>query len=115
MQEVCSITAKLHIYSHSIKRPYLTFEVRKYVGMKSVFWSRLSFESLLPFLDTIFSHIKETGSAVKLCQNLSQLTFVVFCLSGFMDDEIFLELVNNLNAQYPDADLDGIDKADGEC
>ena len=32
-----------------------------------------------------------------------------------MDDEIFLELVNNLNAQYPDADLDGIDKADGEC
>ena len=38
-----------------------------------------------------------------------------FSCSGFMDDEIFLELVNNLNAQYPDADLDGIDKADGEC
>ena len=31
-----------------------------------------------------------------------------------MDDEIFLELVNNLNVLYPDADLDGIDKADGE-
>ena len=31
-----------------------------------------------------------------------------------MDDEIFLELVNNLSAQYSDGDLDGIDKADGE-
>ena len=30
-----------------------------------------------------------------------------------MDDEIFVDLVNSLHAQYPDADLDGIDKADG--
>ena len=37
----------------------------------------------------------------------------MYFFAGFMDDEIFIELVNNLHSQYPDADLDGIDKADG--
>lgn len=31
-----------------------------------------------------------------------------------MDDEIFVDVVNSLHSQYPDADLDGIEKADSK-
>ena len=34
---------------------------------------------------------------------------------GFIEDDIFVDLVNTLHAAHPDADLDAIDKGDGEC